>query len=186
MSLTATTLNGAISASATDIVLTSGTGAAVGSFIRIDDEFVNIQDITNTPTVHVQRGQQGTLGAAHNTLAPAVIGLPADFPLVPAPRDYSYGADGAIAVAPGLHLLTKATAGAYTLADPTQAQNDMTLVITSRTAAAHVITGTNIWDGTATANTTLTFTAYAGASCTLLAQNGVWNTISLNAVTPAP
>jgi len=186
MAITATTLNGAVASTDTSIRLTSGTGAAVGSFVRIDSEFVRILDITNTPTVAVQRGQVGTLGAAHTTLAPAVIGLPSDFENVPEPRSYSYGADGAITIAPGFHLLKKATAGAYTLANPSQADNGIQLVFTSGTAAAHVITGVTIWDGTATANTTLTFTAIAGASCTLVANNGAWNTLSLEAVTPAP
>lgn len=186
MALTATTLNGAITAAQKTVALTSGTGAAVGSIIRIDNEKVLIQDITNTPVIGVSRGVNGTAAVAHTTLAPAVIGLPADFPPGPVENDLSYGADGAISIVPGQVWLTKATALAATLADPTQAQNGLTMVFTSRTAAAHVITGVNIWDGTATVNTTLTFAAVAGASITLQAQNGAWNVISLNAVTPAP
>jgi hypothetical protein len=186
MALTATTLNGAIGAEDRNIRLTSGTGVAVGSFIKIDSEYVRINDITDSPTVKVQRGQLGTLGVAHSTLSYAVHGPAVDFPSVPAERIYTYGVDGAIAVAPGFHQLVKASAGAYTIADPNVAQDGDTLVITSFTAAAHVITGVSIWDGTSTINTTLTFAAVAGASCTLAAERGTWNTISLNAVTPAP
>jgi hypothetical protein len=186
MALVQTTLNGAVGAHDTTIRLTSGTGVAVGSFIKIDSEFVRVNDISVSPTVSVQRGQLGTLAVAHNTLSAAVHGSPSEFVQVPAPRTYTYGADGALAVAPGFHQLAKATAGAYTIADPSVAQDGDTLVITSLTAAAHVITGVNIWDGTATVNTTLTFTALQGASCTLAAVRGKWNTVSLNAVTPAP
>lgn len=186
MALTATTLNGAIGANDTTIRLTSGTGTAVNSFIKIDSEFVRILDITNSPQIWVQRGQNGTSAVAHGTLTAAVIGVGSDFAVVPLPRLYTYGVDGAIAVAPGQVQLVKATAGAYTLADPSVAQTGDTLVITSLTDAAHVITGVSIWDGTATVNTTLTFTAVQGASCTLTAERGKWNVVSLNAVTPAP
>jgi len=186
MALTATTLNGAIGATDTTIVLTSGTSVVVGSFILVDSEYVRVLDITNTPSIRVQRGQLGTLAVAHDTLAYAVSGASSDFSVKPAARLYSYGQDGAIVVAPGLHQLTKATAGAYTIADPSKAQDGDTMVFTSATAAAHVITGTTIWDGTATVNTTLTFAAVIGASCTLVAEQGKWNVVSLNAVTPAP
>lgn len=186
MALTATTLAGAITSTQTQFALTSGTGVAVGNFIRVDGEKMEIQDISLSPSIRVRRGIAGTAAVAHDTLAPAVHGTAADFAKDPEARLYSYGQDGAIAVVPGDDLLTKATAGAYTLADPTHAQNGLTKVITSATAAAHVITGVNIWDGTATVNTTLTFAAVIGASCTLQAQKAVWNVISLNAVTPAP
>jgi len=186
MALTSTTLDGAISANATYIRLTSGTGAAVGSFIKVDSEYMRILDITNSPTLWVQRGQLGSAAVAHSTLAAAVIGVASDFPTVPAPRVYTYGADSAIAVAPGYHQLCKGSAGAYTLANPSTAQDGDILVIPSLTSYAHVITGVSIWDGTATVNTTLTYAAVQGASCTLGASRGVWEVISLNAVTPAP
>jgi hypothetical protein len=189
MSLNATSLVGAVSAGQTQITLTSGTGVAVGKIIRIDGEKVEILSIANSPTLLVRRGVSGTAAIAHDPLAQAVIGDAADFPptIFPLdPKQRSYGQDGAIAVEDSQDTLNKATAGAYTLADPTHAQNFITKVITSRTAAAHVITGVNIWDGTAGVNTTLTFAAVAGASVTLQAQNGAWNVLALVAVTPAP
>jgi len=186
MALTATTLNGAIGANDTSLRLTSGTSVVVGSFIKIDSEFVRVLDITNTPTFWVQRGQMGTAAVAHGTLSAAVHGAASDFPNTPAPRVYTYGADGAISTAPGFIQLAVGAAGAFTLANPSLAQDGDTLVITSISAYAHVITGVTIWDGTATVNTTLTFANVIGASCTLAAERGKWNVISLNAVTPAP
>jgi hypothetical protein len=186
MALTATTLNGAIGAHDTSLRLTSGTSVVAGSLIKIGSEFVRVLDITNTPTFGVQRGQLGTAAVPHGTLSAAVHGASTDFTVETPARIYTYGVDGAIATAPGFIQLAKGSAGAYTLADPGLAQDGDTLVITSISAYAHVITGVTIWDGTATVNTTLTFANVIGASCTLAAERGKWNVISLNAVTPAP
>lgn len=183
MSLTATTLSAAVDSKQTQVTLTSGTGVAVGNILKVDDEKMLIQDISLSPTVGVLRGYRGSAQVAHDILAPAVHGTGSDFTSEPSQREYSYGQDGAITVAPGKVNLTKATAGAYTLADPTQAQNGLVIEITSRTNAAHVITGVTIHDGTTGVHTTLTFAAYIGASITLRAENGKWNVISANAVT---
>lgn len=100
------------------------------------------------------------------------------------------GADAgtlAIPIVSGTYVLTKATAGAYTLAAPTAAQAGTTLVITNGTAAAHTITATSlVWDGTTGVNTTGTFAAFQGASVTLVAYNLLWNVVSANLVTFAP
>lgn len=97
------------------------------------------------------------------------------------------GADAGTLVIPivsGTYVLTKATAGAYTLAAPTAAQAGTTLVITNGTAAAHTITATSlIWDGTTGVNTTVTFTAFQGSSITLVAYNLLWNVVSTNVLT---
>ncbi|MCR4374685.1 MAG: hypothetical protein NUW22_07530 [Acidobacteria bacterium] len=187
MALTATTLSGGIDASATILVLASGTSVVVGTQILLDSEKLVVQDISLTPQFKVARGQGGTAAVAHDTLAPAVHGPAADFVIPKPERIYSYGVDGAITIQPGEHLLTKATAGAYTIAAPSQSQNGIVLKITSRTDAAHVITAPSaiIGDGTTGANVTLTFAAYIGASVTLIADNGKWNTLALEAVTPA-
>lgn len=190
MALTATTLNGAVGANDLTVRLTSGTGIAVGNFIKIDSEYLRVNDISQSPVIGVQRGQLGTLAVAHSTLAAAVFGPSADFSdqQQTLPRVYTYGVDGAIAIAPGLAQLVKATAGAYTIAAPARDQDGLTIVITSLTDAAHVITAPSaiINDGTAEANTTLTFAAVAGASVTLIAERGGWNTSAIVAVTPAP
>ena len=99
-----------------------------------------------------------------------------------------YAADGAISKDPALlHMLTKTSAGAYTLAAPTAAQEGMRLVISSGTAFAHVITATNLLEDGVTggAKDTATFAAFVGASLELMAYNLTWLVISKNAVTIA-
>lgn len=94
-------------------------------------------------------------------------------------------ADGAISPAAGEVVLTKETAGAYTLAAP--ASDGFRLCITSGTAAAHVVTATGlIEDGvTGGAKDTMTFAAFPGASIDLLAYDGKWHVVAKNVVTVA-
>lgn len=95
--------------------------------------------------------------------------------------------NGAVTPTVGLATLTKATAGAYTLAAPTAAQDGMYLCITSRTAAAHVVTATGLFEDGVTggAKNTATFAAFVGATILLVAVNLKWHTVSLKAVTVA-
>jgi hypothetical protein len=85
-------------------------------------------------------------------------------------------ADGALATS-GVVLLTKATAGAYTLALPAAADDGKKLLICNGTAAAHVVTlpSESLYDGTATPKDTLTFTAQIGASIQLVAINQTYH-----------
>ncbi len=86
----------------------------------------------------------------------------------------------AIPIMSGVIILSKATAGAYTLAAPTLLQDGYTLVITNATAAAHIVTATTlIADGvTGSPHTTITFGAFKGASITLVACKGLWNVVA--------
>lgn len=97
-------------------------------------------------------------------------------------------ASGAITVAPGTVVITKTgSLAAMTLAAPTAAQDGMILRITSATAFAHTVTATSLFDDGVTggSKTTATFAAFAGASMEIMAYNGKWHTLSLNAVTVA-
>ena len=101
-----------------------------------------------------------------------------------------YLIDGAISFSlqSQIAVLTKETAGAYTLAAPTTGTHDGRLLkITSTTDAAHVVTATGlILDGvTGGAKNTATFAAFSGASITLMAMKAKWHVIDLNAVTVA-
>lgn len=88
------------------------------------------------------------------------------------PRNRAYAVDGALEVRSHLALLSKGTAGAYTLAAPTTAQNGTIIHIVSTTAAAHVITtGAAKYNAT---NNTATLGVAIGNGVTLIAQNGVW------------
>ncbi len=95
-----------------------------------------------------------------------------------------YDGDGAIAIATGIVALISTDAGAYTLAAPSAAQAGTMLIITSKTAAAHVITATNlINDGVGPTLDTITFDAQPGASIILVAYNLLWYVVSQNATT---
>ncbi len=99
--------------------------------------------------------------------------------------DTAYSADGAVGVNSGVKLLTKGSAGAYTLAAP--AANGDRIVIIADSAFAHVVTATGlIHDGvTGGAKNTATFAAFVGASIELLGYNSKWYVISKNVVTIA-
>ena len=80
--------------------------------------------------------------------------------------------DGAITHVDGVHALTKATAGAYTLAVPTAGEEGMKLLIISRTAVAHVVTVTGGLGGNA-ADDVCTF-AKVGDAMEVIADNLHW------------
>lgn len=97
-----------------------------------------------------------------------------------------YAADGAIAAnVSHTALLTKGTAGAYTLAAP--ARDGIRLTVISRTAAAHVVTATGLFDDGVTGGSknAATCAAFAGASAIYESHGGKWNTVSLKATTVA-
>lgn len=210
MALTNTTLAADLAANDTIVKLTSTTGMpAVGAAasggndvrIQIGDEFMyHVQTIASGTIKVRSRGADGTVAVAHDILDNVSFGSPSDFPSYAngseAPRALytdeilNVGENGTIPVTnttkDSIIYLTKATALATTtLAAPTQAQNGKKLVITSQTAAAHVITATALLaDGAAgSPEDTATFAAEIGASMVLMASDGVWNVISLNGVT---
>jgi len=82
-------------------------------------------------------------------------------------------ANGALTLGKNLIFLTKATAlGTTTLAAPTNPDMDGQVVtIVSQTAAAHVITATNLINGD---DDTMTFGAAIGNCITLYADGGEW------------
>lgn len=98
-----------------------------------------------------------------------------------------YATDSAIDPTVGTAVLTKGTAGAYTLAAPSVAQNGLRLRIVSSSAAAHVVTATDlIQDGvTGGPKDTATFGAFKGASIDLEAYAGTWHVAGKNVVTIA-
>lgn len=181
MSLTGTSLNGGITATQNLITLTSGTGVAVGTKLKIDAEYMDVQAAGPAATqCYVNRGLNGSAAVAHNTLAPVTLGPPADFTVPSGAPVTSYGANGAIAVptVDTLILLTKASAAAMTLAGPAKDQTN-TVTIVAATAAAHTITYTAGIYGDTTSSDVLTMTAKVGSSVTLRAQNGVWGPVAL-------
>ena len=93
----------------------------------------------------------------------------------------------AIAIAAGVARLTKADAGAYTLAAPAAADDGTVLRIVAGTDAAHVVTiaSTSLLDGTSTAKGKCTTAAYIGSGITVVAVNQKWMLVSNVAATLA-
>ncbi len=193
MALTATTLSGAKTTNSTFISLTSATGAVRKMLALVDAEWMRITSADLTPTLQVVPGYQGSTAGPHGILAPVIYGNPSDFVsagIVPGGiiTSQSFGVNGAITGPSGagvpvtdtLIYLTKATAGAYTLAAAGIDQlNSLTFI--STTAAAHTIT----MAGNAGATDVATFAANIGTSCTMKASNGVWACVAQNGVTVA-
>ena len=98
-----------------------------------------------------------------------------------------YAEDGAINPQAGVAVLTKETAGAYTLAAPAAADTGRTLIIVSDSAAAHVVTATGLLEDGVTggAKDKGTFAAFKGAAITLLAYDERWMVLNKNVVTVA-
>ncbi len=89
-----------------------------------------------------------------------------------------YAANGAIAVADGVHAITKTSAAVMTLAAPTTADDGLRLEILARTAFAHTVTIAAGIGGGGAAKDVITFAA-VGDAIELLADNGVWVPLGL-------
>tara|TARA_R110002050_G_scaffold146648_2_gene272098 strand:- start:111 stop:590 length:480 start_codon:yes stop_codon:yes gene_type:complete len=107
-----------------------------------------------------------------------------DAPILKLPVS-SYTANGAIATTSGLHLITKTSAAAMTVAAPTAAIQGTELTIQAGTNFAHVITftGATLLDGTTGANLTVTLTAFIGSAITVVAVGTKWHLKSSSNVT---
>lgn len=172
MALTRTTLAAAITASATSFTVTSATGFAATDFLRVNDEWLYVQEVTGT-TIKAQRGRLGTLARPHGILSVAVVGSPVDFLPEIKPQMYSYGAAGAITPKPGLHRLVAGSAAAMTLVAPTADQEGQEMTIVATAAQAYVLTlGAGYFN--AATNTKATFGAAIGDVLKLIAINQSW------------
>jgi hypothetical protein len=188
MALTTTTLAAAKGTNDRVIKLTSATGATNQMIALVDGEFMRITDTSLTPTLGVVPGYTRSTATPHGILAPVTFGLPSDFvagqelnPQIEK-TSLSFGVDGAITGPFGAGtvpvndvtiFLTKATAGAYTIAAPAVDQQN-TITFISTTAAAHVLTMT----GMPAATDVATFVANIGATLTIKAQGGLWDVIA--------
>jgi len=194
MSVTSTTLAGAKAINDKTIVLTSATGIANKMLVKVDQEWMRVTDVSLAPTVQVVPGYNGSAASSHGILAPVQYGYTTDFVSYSAinPQDevvsQSFGVDGAVTGPSGTGVpvvdtvvyLTKATAGAYTIALPGQGQSNVITFI-STTAAAHTVTMTGNPGGSDVG----TFTAVIGATLTIKAQPGAWGILATGLVTVA-
>ncbi len=94
--------------------------------------------------------------------------------------------DGAISIKNGLVVLSKGSAAAITLADPTTGVDDFSrLSVITSTAQAHVITDATSGFNAKGSSGTATFTAAIGNGVELVAYQGKWYTVTKNGVTIA-
>jgi hypothetical protein len=206
MPITQTNLTADLGTNDVTMVVAAGAGfpgtgvvANPGWLVRIDKEYLLAISQPVTGTIKIaQRGFNGTAATPHDLLAKVEVSSSAsDFPdnapgqltALPAnlPNMTTIGENRVFTTAevhswgnqPQIFAITKATAAAITLVAPGKDQDGLIITFTSLTAAAHVITATAlIADGvTGGPHGTVTFAAFAGASITLMAQNGLFNTI---------
>lgn len=147
-----------------------------------------IASISNGGTVTIPSGADTLVArTSTDTLTNKTLTAPVITAGVVTPAVTTVTGDGAITIASGVVLLTKAGVSANTVAAPSS-QDGTRMTITSTTANAHVVTftGGTLLDGTDGANTTATFAAFPGASITVIAVGTTWHVESLNAVTCAP
>jgi len=214
MAITQTALTADLAADALTMKVSSGTGFPTAGdstpqryLCRIDKEyFLAVTQPVSGVIKIAQRGYQGTVATAHDTLAKvSVSSNPADFadaspgnsvPLPPyLPAQQTIGEDrtftstevAAWGNQPQDFVITKATAAAITLPAPSTAQDGLMVTFTSLTAAAHVITATNLINNgvTGSPHDTATLAAFAGSGCVFKAQGGLWNLVSSVVVTVA-
>jgi hypothetical protein len=208
MAITATTLSADLSATGLTMKVASGSGfptaggppSSTGYVCRIDKEnFLAFSQPVSGVIKIGQRGYNGTAAVAHDILAKVeVSALGSDFadpspgnvtnlpPYVPSMQ--TLGEDKTFTAAeiaawgnqPQNFVFTKGSACLVTLVAPSKAQDGLTLVFTSASAFAHVITATTLFGDAVTGSphTTATFAAFIGASLTVQAQNGLWNVIA--------
>lgn len=82
------------------------------------------------------------------------------------------------------YVITKGSLAALTLAAPTVTVDDgVTILVTSNTAFAHTITATGLFQDGGTTTDVATCAVHPGASLLLIAVQGKWNTLYLNAIT---
>ena len=195
MAITNTSLAAAFSATSLVLKATAATGATVGGFAKVDGEFMTITAISGVNISVGQRGSNGTAVVEHKILAPLTFGLFSDLtdfgatgivqPVIMEKDIVTIGADGVIAVPvrDTIYVIQKGAAlASSTFANPSAAQNGILVTFTSGTDFAHVVTTVAVRDGTTGLHTVLTFPAFVGAGCTLLAMNGQWYVVGNNAV----
>lgn len=184
MALSRTTLSAAITRDTDTIYVASSSGAAAGSFCKINGEYSKVVSVPASGVVRLRmRGERGGQARAHAAGSPVVFGLDSDlanaFPSdLPSTFDeIAIGADGAISI-PTKNTrinVTKATACAMTLAQPgTGVPDGIVLEIRGYTAAAHTVTLAAGFFGNTTSSDVATFAAGGGGVLVLESLNGIW------------
>lgn len=190
--VTATTLNGAITKDDTSIRVAAVTGFGTGYYIRLDNEWLlqtGAADATAL-TVPVKRGQNGTAAVAHVTSTPVVVTDDANDATSPQtvtqlaepipvsnqlsyPR-FTYVASGALTAQRGIHELLGTSVLTMTLAVPSKMRDTDEMIIVSNGKAAHTVTLATAIGDAGSGYTVLTFPAGGKIACRLMAMGGIW------------
>lgn len=191
MSLTSTTLASAKATNDIVINLTSATGAIPKMLALVDAEWMRITSNLLTPVLGVVPGYSGSPAGPHGVLAPVVYGSTGDFTssgIIPGSivASQSFGVSGAITGPSGsgvpvnntIIYLTKASAGAYTLASPAADQQNTLTFIGTAASAQHTLTYTAGFSGNTTSSDVVTWPTTAQAVFVIRAYNGVWAAVS--------
>jgi hypothetical protein len=189
MALATTTASGAITQSATSLVVASATSIAAGRLLKVDDEFMEVsQGYSTGTTVPVTRGKNGTVQKAHATGVNVVHGDAADFPSPPAQtlaypyqwsrRIVSISATGTLTlpkIAEDLVVvLNGTTVITLTIPVPTTDLDGSQITIVSNGVAAHVLTFTGGLSGAGASYDVVTVNATRPAAISVIACNGLW------------
>lgn len=191
MALVTTTLAAAVAITDNVIVVASATSLTAGRLIRVDGEWMQInQAYTGGTTVGVTRGQQGSVTAAHQSGANVMTALASDLAQAPSQVNEgvlypgqmsvsttSYSAAGAIAFGLSqwtIAIINGTSALAMTIANPTKDQDGCYLHIVANGKAAHTVTYTaGLGNGGASFDVG-TFSGTLAMSSLLVAANGFW------------
>lgn len=197
MAITRTTLAAAIvNAHDLAITLTSNSGATVGGFLRVNDEYSTIVEVGTGGLVKVRhRGGNGTAASAHAALSPVAVGLWSDLPDKTLPNigqsevvESTLSASGAF-TSIGRHQrisLAGAAAIAITIANPAAGIPDgIEVEFVGITAHAHTLTYTPGFQQNTTSGDVATFAAGGGGVAKLRTQNGKWTMVYAAGVTVA-
>lgn len=205
MSTTTTTLTGAITKDSLVLPVAATTGAALKNVIRIDDEWFTQTAEASGLSIAVRGGEQGSARTDHVSGAVVTMGLASDFPAAPAgtcvPVPYQPAvvsmtivASGAITVPQsnqGVFLkLLGTTTNAYTIVNPTAAQEGQEIHIEAGAAHAYTV---QALDSTGAASTVsfsgttdvATFGGAIGDGFKFKALSGAWQLMYLHNVTVA-
>jgi len=196
MALTRTTLSSAVAVDDTSIVVASATGFAAGRLVRVDQEWMVIQqNYASGTTIPVRRGQQGSANVAHVATAGVVVGTQADDWDVPGPgavvnnmiagrprKIVSFTATPSTVVhAPAgcdqVVILNGTAAITLTIPIPTTDMDGDLLYIVSNGVAQHLLTFTGGLSGAGGSYDIVTINATAPAAFGFIACNALWMSV---------
>ena len=196
-----TTLASACAAGDRTIKLTSGTSAAVGMTVKMEQEWSTVSSIASDGVTITlgPRGINNSAVVAHKILSPVEISNAADFAPTPTgwggsipyytPLVVYYGAAGQIAIPAqdAKIFLTEAAASAMFLQVPSTDIDGRELTFVAAAAQAYTVsagsTGAVVATGFKNTTGTATFGGAIGDSMTIVACKGKWDPVATVNVT---